>query len=70
MSTVTVYNLYNEDSYTYIGLSPEEALISAVIEARKEISNLANPVIRNKYREKIIRGKYTLALDDLAVCIH
>ena len=51
-------------------LDPIEALISAAIIEDKRTTNLTTEVVRDEYRQKIIFGKKTAAIGDLAVRIN
>ena len=64
---VIVLNLGTGEEFTYVGVTPKDALISAAIYQNNEVSNLLNPLTRDRYEKRIITGRYGFSIDDLAV---
>ena len=68
MDSTLVLNLATGEE-SYYDLEPLEALISAAIIEAKETSKLTNPLTRKRYAGKIIFGRETAGIGDLAVRI-
>jgi hypothetical protein len=66
---VNVVNLSTGREYTYVKLSPIDALISCSMLENKQTGSLLNQKVREQYKTKIIYGKRTAAIGDLAVII-
>ncbi len=66
---VDVINLSTGKEYTYVKLSPIDALISCSMLENKQAGSLLNQKAREQYKTKIIYGKRTAAIGDLAVII-
>lgn len=61
-----VFNLATDKIYTFVNLSPMEALVSAAMLENKE-PVLIDETVRTKYRKKVVFGERTYAIDDLVV---
>lgn len=61
-----VHNLTSGETYVYT-LPPDEALISAYMEATGQVSQITEPDARQKVRALIQEGRQTLGIGDFAV---
>lgn len=64
---VMVMDLNTGKQFDYVSLSPKDALISCAILNDKKTSSLTDILTRKQYESKIIYGKLTASIGDLAV---
>jgi hypothetical protein len=64
---IEVFSLDSDLSLQYVGVTPEEALISTAI--LKDGRNVLDPCARASYKGKIVKGKVSISISDLAVLI-
>ena len=65
MTTITVYNLSNDDKYYYVDLTPKQALEATW----QYVNKHCNTWIYGLSTLKIIKGKHTLSIGDLCVLL-
>lgn len=66
---VTVLNLASNEEYTYSDMSPLDALINTAILNDLSSDFLDNPLTREKYRKKIIVGRYSASIGNFGVLL-
>lgn len=67
--TVHVKNVLTDVEYTFTNLSVVDSLIDAAMLENRMTSSIHNPIYRDKFKNMIILGSYTMAIGDLAVLI-
>ena len=66
---VTVYNLSNNVEYTFLNITPTDALINVYMTENNMTTQLHNPAKRDDLTSRIILGKTTMAIDDYCTSI-
>jgi hypothetical protein len=64
---IEVFSLDSDMSYQYVGVTPEEALISTAL--LKDGQNVSDLCARASYKGRIVKGKVSISINDLAVLI-
>ena len=66
--TITVFNLLSNEEYTFTNISPLNALISAaILQSNCDNSLITNPITRDRFERKLIKGKYGMSIDNVAI---
>ena len=69
MTKTTVFNLFTGEESCFKNTDPKEALITAAIIDAGEPELISNPLTRKRYAKKIIAGKFSIGIDNVAVQI-
>lgn len=64
LKAVWVYDLARDAEYVFLGIEPEEALVTLGILETHGASQLHNPALRRRYRASLVRGERTVAWRD------
>ena len=64
---VIVLSLVDNLEYTFVGIDCIDALISQAILNSNQHMQVSNNMTRAKYRKKVLYGRYTASIGDLAV---